>query len=89
MQNDKIVEWLFQTIGGILLLGVSAAVGFIFREMAALKKDHVDLRTMHAALDAKVRAERDESLRAMDRVETALETINQKLDDLLKGSERR
>ena len=89
MQNEKIVEWLFQTIGGILLVIITGAVGFILREISALKKDQGDIRTLHAALEAKVRAERDETVRAMDRVETALETINHKLDDLLKGSQHK
>ena len=76
MDNTRMLEWVFQTSGGIILFFACGALGFAYREIFRLRSDH-------SALEAKVNAQNDEVQRRFDRVEDVLNTLGVKIDALL------
>ena len=76
MENARILEWVLQSFGGVLLLMTMGLATFALKEIFKLRSDH-------SALRAQVDAEHDETQRNFDRVQTCLQNISDKLDDLL------
>lgn len=76
MDNTRVLEWVLQSFGGVLLLGTMGLATFALKEIYRLRSDH-------AGLSAKVDATHDETQRSFTRIEKWLAAVNDKLDTLI------
>lgn len=76
MDNTRILEWVLQTFGGVLLMATMGLATFALKEIYRLRSDH-------AALDARVRAQNDEVQRRFDHLEEWLSGLGTKMDTML------
>lgn len=82
------VAWIINAAGALLLLLAKSSFDNNKRDVVTLQGNYQTLQIQHAALSAKVAAERDDTLRSLSRIEGALRTINHKLDDLRDSNGR-
>ena len=76
MDNARILEWVLQSFGGVLLLMTMGLSTFALKEIFTLRSDH-------SALKAQVDAEHDETQRNFDRVQAWLQKISDNVEALL------
>lgn len=76
MDNARILEWVLQSFGGVLLLMTMGLATFALKEIFKLRSDH-------SALKAQVDAEHDETQRNFDRVQGWLQKISDNVETLL------
>ena len=78
MDNARILEWVLQSFGGVLLLMTMGLATFALKEIFKLRSDH-------SALKAQVDAEHDETQRNFTRVETWLKAGSERRERLRDG----
>jgi hypothetical protein len=77
MENTRVLEWVLQSFGGVLLMFTMGLATFALKEIYRLRSDH-------SALSAKVSAIDDENQRSFLRIEKWLSGLSEKMDALLE-----
>lgn len=68
---------IMQTVGGVMLTGVTGACGYLFKTV-------MDLRTSHAALASQVEADKVSTNRAFGDLKDSINAMDEKLDRLIE-----
>ena len=77
MDPTKFLEWVLQTVGGVLILVSCGLAGFALKEIYRMRSDF-------SALQAKVEAKDGETQRAFARIESWVRDIGEKIDTLIE-----